>query len=244
MILGILLSASAEKILECGVFGVFRWRSLLNLLFKSECNLCRRDSLTPICDRCQTKLDRLQHRSRERLQRLSLPVWVWGQYRDELKQAITMMKYNNRPQIGDHLGEHLGRMWLQQVKVGQRQHPPITVVPLPMHVTKRRDRGFDQAEIIAQGFCRATNLPLVNQGLRRIRPTQALFDLSPSERQRELDRALQIGAARAELKRLDRPILLIDDIFTTGATAQAGATALRSAGFSVYGLAAIATTTR
>jgi len=221
---------------------VFRWRSLLNLLFKSECNLCRRDSLELICDRCQTKLDRLQHPNRERLWRLSLPVWVWGQYRDELKQAITMMKYNNRPQIGEYLGECLGRAWLAGTK--HQTHPPVVVVPLPMHAKKRRDRGFDQAEIIAEGFCRVTDLPLVAQGLQRVRPTQALFDLSPEERQRELKRALQIGTARSELKRLDRSILLVDDIFTTGATARAGMTALRSAGFSVYGLAAIATTSR
>ncbi len=223
---------------------MLRWRSLLNLLFKSECNLCRRDSPSPICDRCQPKLDRLQHRNRDHLRRLSLPVWVWGQYRDELKQAITTMKYNNRPQIGEHLGECLGRMWLKQAKAGRLKHPPIAVVPLPMHATKRRDRGFDQAEAIAQGFCRITGLPLIAQGLQRVRPTRALFELSPDERQRELDRALQIGAARAELRQLDRHILLIDDIFTTGATAQAGARALRSAGFSVYGLAAIATTAR
>jgi len=221
---------------------VFRWRSLLNLLFKSECNLCRRDSSEPICDRCQLQLDRLQHRNRERLWRLSPPVWVWGEYRGELKQAITTMKYNNRPQIGEHLGECLGRAWLMTMK--SQEHPPLVIVPLPMYAKKRRDRGFDQAEVIAEGFCRITNLPLVAQGLQRVRPTRALFELSSEERQRELKQALQIGSARSELKRLDRAILLIDDIFTTGATARAGATALRSAGFSVYGLAAIATTTR
>ena len=113
-----------------------------------------------------------------------------------------------------------------------------------MYVKKRRDRGFDQAEVIAEGFCRMTNLPLVAQGLQRVRPTRALFELSPEERQRELKQALRIGAARSELQRLDRAILLVDDIFTTGATARAGAEALRSAGFSVYGLAAIATTAR
>jgi ComF family protein len=224
------------------VLGVFGWRSLLNLLFKSECNLCRRDSLTPICDRCQRNLDRLQHRNRDRLQRLALPVWVWGEYRNELKQAIATMKYNNRPQVAAYLGECLGQMWQQPAQTGRRKHPPIAVVPLPMHAQKRRDRGFDQAEIIAQHFCQVTGLPLVAQGLQRVRPTQALFQLSPEARQRELDQALQLGAAQAELQRLDRQILLIDDIFTTGATARAGATALRSAGFSVYGLAAIATT--
>lgn len=219
---------------------MFRWRSLLNLLFKSECHLCRRDSSEAICDRCKTQLDRLQHRNRAHLWRLSLPVWVWGQYRDELKQAITTMKYYNRPQIGEHLGECLGRAWLAGTK--HHKHPPLAVVPLPMYVKKRRDRGFDQAEVIAEGFCRMTNLPLVAQGLQRVRPTRALFELSPEERQRELKQALRIGAARSELQRLDRAILLVDDIFTTGATARAGAEALRSAGFSVYGLAAIATT--
>lgn len=226
------------------MFGVFRWRSLLNLLFKSECNLCRRDSLTPICDRCQRRLDRLQHRNRAYLQRLSLPVWIWGEYRNELKQAITTMKYHNRPQIAEYLGECLGHMWQQQAQTRRPKHPPIAVVPLPMHAQKRRDRGFDQAEVIAQSFCQVTGLPLVAQGLERVRSTQALFQLSPEERQRELDRALQVGAARADLQRIDRKILLIDDIFTTGATARAGTTALRSAGFSVYGLAAIATTAR
>lgn len=226
------------------MFGVFRWRSLLNLLFKSECNLCRRDSLTPICDRCQRRLDQLQHRNRSHLQRLPLPVWIWGEYRNELRQAITTMKYNNRPQIAEYLGECLGHMWQQQAQTRRPKHPPIAVVPLPMHAQKRRDRGFDQAELIAQSFCQVTGLPLVAQGLERVRSTQALFQLSPEDRQRELDRALQVGAARVDLQRIDRKILLIDDIFTTGATARAGATALRSAGFSVYGLAAIATTIR
>jgi len=219
---------------------MFRWRSLLDLLFKSECSLCRRDSAGPICDRCGLRLDRLQHDSRERLWRLSPPVFVWGQYRDELKQAIVAMKYANRPQVGGYLGECLGHAWM----ASPQRLASIAVVPLPMHAKKRRDRGFDQAEEIARGFCRITSAPLVERGLERARSTQALFSLSPEERQRELERAFRIGADRDRLATLDRPILLVDDIFTTGATARAGAAALRTARLRVGGVAAIATTSR
>ncbi|MGD1903115.1 MAG: ComF family protein [Geitlerinemataceae cyanobacterium] len=217
-----------------------RWRSLLDLLFKSECSLCGRDSREPICDRCRPNLERLAHRNRERLWRLSPPTFVWGQYRGDLKRAIAAMKYSNRPQIGEYLGTRLGRAWMasaQRRKVGQ-----VIVVPLPMHPKKRRDRGFDQAEEIARGFCEVTGAPLVERGLERVRATRALFDLSPDERRRELARAFRVGPARERLLQLDRPILLVDDIFTTGATAKAGKAALDAARLPVAGLAAIATT--
>lgn len=108
-----------------------------------------------------------------------------------------------------------------------------------MHADKQRQRGFNQAELLARSFCQVTGLPLLAQGLVRNRTTEAQFHLSRSDREQNLANAFQIGKDL-----LHRPpgcsVLLLDDIYTTGATARAAAQALHQRQISVYGMVAVA----
>jgi predicted amidophosphoribosyltransferase len=112
-----------------------------------------------------------------------------------------------------------------------------------MHPEKQQQRGFNQAELIATAFCRQTGLPQV-KGLNRRRNTAPQFGLSAIDRAANLANAFEIGAffsGKNPLK--SRPtVLLLDDIYTTGATAQAAAQTLRRHQISVYGILAIAKT--
>lgn len=158
-------------------------------------------------------------------------------YSGALKQAIAALKYENQPQLADLLGLWMGNAW-------NRAYPllnPAIVVPIPMHVSKQQERGFNQAVLLARAFCQTTHLPLKEHGLERQRMTEAQFKLSPTERQQNLKDAFCLG--RSLLKRRpSQPILLLDDIYTTGATAQAAAAALRAHGFQVQGIVVLART--
>jgi ComF family protein len=109
----------------------------------------------------------------------------------------------------------------------------IIAIPIPLHPQKQRQRGFNQAELIAKGFCARTGIGL-NRSLLRTKATDAQFQLTPADRQQNLLDAFQLKAGH---KLQGRSIVLIDDIYTTGATINAASQALKTAGINVVGIA-------
>jgi hypothetical protein len=98
------------------------------------------------------------------------------------------------------------------------------VVPVPLHPTRLRERGYDQAALLAHACARAAGLPLAVRGLVRRRDTPAQARLDASARRKNLAGAFVAPAPLA------RPtVALVDDVLTTGATAEACARALRAA---------------
>ncbi|MBD0333956.1 MAG: ComF family protein [Cyanobacteria bacterium Co-bin13] len=212
---------------------------LLNVFLTSPCPLCDRTSPNGICPSCRKRLE--QERLLAPLQGLqsSLPVLAWGGYQGSLRQALGLLKYQHKPALAQLLGSYLGQCWQQQPKLSQAQTGQPVVVPIPLHVDKLSQRGFNQAELLAYWFCRQTQLPLASQGLVRVRTTQAQHGLGAQARQRNLDGAFGLGPAFHH-HRPSGPVLLIDDIYTTGATVLSAAQTLRHYGISVVGVGTIA----
>ena len=104
----------------------------------------------------------------------------------------------------------------------------LAVVPVPLHWSRRWHRGYDQAEALAEALAGRLELPMV-RALRRVRPTRTLWRLGRSERQRLLRNAFRARPGRSDRVR-GRPVLLVDDILTTGSTCGAAARALKAAG--------------
>ncbi|WP_228060593.1 MULTISPECIES: ComF family protein [unclassified Coleofasciculus] len=166
-----------------------------------------------------------------------LPVFVWGNYGGVLKRAIAALKYDNKPQLARPLGYWLGEAW--QKSPVAKESKKLTVVPIPIHPSKRQKRGFNQAELIAQSFCQFTGYSHQPFGLERIRETEAQFGLSVQERSQNLTGALEIGKSFRRNSPTS-PVLIVDDIYTTGATVRSAAQILRKQGIKVYGVVAIA----
>lgn len=148
------------------------------------------------------------------------------------------MKYNQCPDLARPLGQALGGCW-QHRQAARR--PPL-VVPIPMHAHKQRQRGFNQAALIAEAFCARTGLPLAKAGLLRTKATTPQFGLGLAERQHNLSGAFALGPY-FQRQRPTRPVLLLDDIYTTGTTMQMAALALRRSGVSVCGAVVVARAT-
>ena len=165
----------------------------------------------------------------------TLTVLAWAQYRGLLKQALTSLKYGNQSELGIWLGIQLGNYWRTCHTLSSWEK--AVVVPIPLHHERQVQRGYNQAELIAQGFCRATGLSFAPYGLMRTKRTLAMHSLGIQERKANLNGAFQVGK---KLPATSKPILLIDDIYTTGSTALAAATVLRTAGYTTAGITTVA----
>ncbi|MDR2838242.1 MAG: ComF family protein, partial [Azonexus sp.] len=117
---------------------------------------------------------------------------------------IHALKYGHRTLVARWLGEQMaadlpeGNHWL---------------IPLPLHPQRLRERGFNQALEIARSLARQRHLPLLVDCLQRTRPTVPQAGLDQSQRQRNVRGAFACNADLA-----GRPVILVDDVMTTGAT--------------------------
>ncbi|MEG3958801.1 ComF family protein [Microcoleus sp. herbarium2] len=212
-------------------------KSFLNLFLKSNCPLCQRPAAGEFCPYCHKQLHRCQLTDPGRFWHSEQRVFVWGEYGGALKRAIAALKYDGNPQLAKPLGGWLAEAWLSFPELAIDN---LTVVPIPLHQEKLKQRGFNQAELLAESFCELTGLPLQRHGLERVKNTQALFALTPQQRQAEMKNALSLGKDfRRRLPR-DR-VLLVDDIYTSGTTVKSAIQILKLSGISVYGTVALAT---
>ncbi len=212
-------------------------KSFLNLFLKSNCPLCQRPAAREFCPYCHKQLQRCQLSDPGRFWHSEQRVFVWGEYGGALKRAIAALKYDGNPQLAKPLGGWLAEAWLSFPELATDN---LTVVPIPMHQEKLKERGFNQAELLAESFCELTGLPLQRHGLARVKNTQPLFALTAVQRQAEMENALILGKDfRRRLPR-DR-VLLVDDIYTSGITVKSATKILKQSGISVYGTVALAT---
>lgn len=214
--------------------------ALLTVFLESSCPLCDRTTAESVCPSCRKQLSKTQLANPLQQGSSELPVLAWGAYQGSLRQAMAALKYNQKPALAELLGKNLGQVWQQQGQF-QLSNPawqPI-VVPIPLHQDKLQQRGFNQAELLARWFCRTTNLPLMANGLIRVRATKAQHGLGAAARQKNLSDAFALSDSWQQ-NRPHQPVLLLDDIYTTGATARSAAHTLKRYGISVVGVGAIA----
>ena len=103
---------------------------------------------------------------------------------------------------------------------------PDALVPVPIHASRKRMRGYNQSELIARELSRHTKIPVNCDLVTRIKKTLPQRELSESERQNNLKKAFKILQNDVKLS----TIVIVDDIYTTGSTIDAMAEALSGIG--------------
>ena len=141
---------------------------------------------------------------------------------DSVASSIYRFKYGNRQEYASFYGEEVAR------NLGEFIHriQPDGLIPVPLHVIRRRKRGYNQAQLLANAISRCTGVPVYDKIVMRKRNTLPQKQLNPRERQNNLKKAFIIRGNDVKLK----TILIIDDIFTTGSTIDEMARVLLTAG--------------
>ena len=223
------------------------WKEWTALLYPPECPVCQkllsdtedrrrhihgdcyrklRRIVEPMCKRCGKPLLSAQQEYCYDCQRRSsaceagYSLWMYDAVSSE---SIFAYKYDGKRAYADFYSQavlHFYRDWIESLHVQQ-------LIPVPLSRRKQRQRGFNQAALLAEKIAEGLSLPVNTQGLRRIHSTAPQKKLGKYERGENLKHAF---VADARYLQGVRRVLLIDDIYTTGRTVNYCAGALKQAG--------------
>lgn len=199
-------------------------KELLDWIYPSQCALCGLSGQPAICESCRSDMIPMAAGADPPASPgLSFRISAY-EYSGRAAQAVRRLKYGRATALAPFMAEELMRLAVEHGLTDW------AAVPVPIHWSRRCQRGFNQAELIAE------RMPLVLKGaLVRARATRPQVGLSGS------DRASNIaGAFRASAAVAGRRLMLIDDVVTSGNTARECALALLDAGAAEVGVLSFA----
>jgi ComF family protein len=171
---------------------------------------------------------------------------AWGGYHGQLRELIHLFKYEGMQPLAGRLGELLANSLENLVSPQLPQN--FLVVPVPMHAAKQHQRGYNHAELLARAAVAALRrrqpqwrLQVSTGLLRRMRQTVSQAGLTTHQRRANLRGAFFVSHPE---RVAGRHVLLIDDIYTSGATARVCSRVLRTAGAASVRVATVARTQR
>ncbi|MBI3634680.1 MAG: ComF family protein [Candidatus Rokubacteria bacterium] len=225
----------------------------LDLLYPALCPACgvalAADRRDPLCGACWTALDRIVPPLCDRCGTPGAaggpaftcqacidapPPWDRARaaavYRGPLREALHALKFEGRRSVAAPLGGLLAEAW-----PALALDAADALVPVPLAPDRQRERGFNQATLLAERLAARVGVPLRPRWLRRVRETAPQSELDAAAR-----RANVRGAFRATAAVGGRAVVVVDDVFTTGTTLGECARALRAAGARWVGVLAVA----
>lgn len=180
-------------------------RGKLSYVKEPRCKKCGRPLLEDTREFCSICSNKAFHF------REGMSVFV---YDGAVRKSVLAFKFKNRPEYAFFYAEELHR----QADAFIRSRRVEALVPVPVHPSRKRTRGYNQAELLAKQLGGIMDLPVMKDQLMRTKKTMPQKGLGSRERLQNLSDAFkwktQIGTAA-------RRILLVDDIFTTGSTIEA-----------------------
>ena len=216
---------------------------LIGLLYPKRCPLCQ-DILTGqearICTSCRKKAVPIRE---PKCKKCGKPIrsaqpeycfdcsgrehfftggWAVFPYEKEIKQSVYQFKFHNKREYSDFYVSEMAGIYGHEILRWQ----PDVLIPIPMYRKKQRVRGYNQAEILARGIAKILDLPVDTTLLYRVKETIPQKELTRKEREINLKNAFKTSRDAVKLKK----VLLVDDIYTTGATMDAAAAALLQCG--------------
>lgn len=219
------------------------FNSILDLLYPKRCPLCHhirpyggrdvcdvclknlKPVTAPCCMKCGKPIDNDEDEYCGDCKKLpksfkrGFPAFL---YEGAIKSSLYDFKYKNQRNYAEFYSRSIMQIYGKQLQsLGVEG-----IVPVPVSVRKKRIRGYNQAELLAERIGRTLGIPIYPDYLGRSVDTSPQKELNDKERMKNLKNAFKIGQNKIKLKK----ILLVDDIYTSGATIEACTRVLLSAG--------------
>jgi len=143
-------------------------------------------------------------------------------YDEIMRRSIARFKYAGRREYADFYAEEILRKYAREMLHWKCE----VLVPIPLHSSRRRNRGFNQAELLAEKISKRSGIPVDRTLLYRHKKTHVQKELDDRERLTNLKNAFSVRKGKIPYKN----IILVDDIYTTGSTMDAAAKILKENG--------------
>ena len=216
--------------------------ALVNMVFPRRCPVC--DEIVPmgdglICSRCRTKpqyireprcrrcgkqlADGMTQYCHDCRQRRHVYDYGYALYDyQSMRKSIYRFKYGKRCEYAAFYARDICGKLADELRMMDAD----SIVPVPVHASRKRERGYNQAELVAAELSRLTGIRMYGDLVRRVRKTVPQKELTIQERQNNLKKAFNITTNVVKLNKT----ILVDDIYTTGSTIDAVAMELKRHG--------------
>ncbi|MBU0629889.1 MAG: ComF family protein [Candidatus Margulisbacteria bacterium] len=179
------------------------WQSLLDLIFPPRCEVCKKPGNEALCPDCFNQISFMKP---------ALGIYSATKYAGVIRSAIQRLKFSKRRRLAEPLGVLLVKYVSHTPVLNMREID--TLIPVPLHPRRHKLRGFNQAELLTVSLAKYYDTPAAN-ALVRVKETTPQFDLPRDARLVNVKGAFKVADPRAVY---NKRVLLIDDIYTTGAT--------------------------
>jgi len=201
---------------------------LLHLLYPNNCVTCSNALIgyeNILCSKCESELPHTnfwQHADNPMAQRFwgrvplkGAAALYWFQKKDGVQQLIHQLKYKGKTDVGNYIGNKMAFA----LKSDNCIIPtPDLIIPVPLHWKKEKVRGYNQCSFIAQGIAEKTGWPVAYNVLERVLEKESQTKQKRFDRYGNVSNIFKLNSA---VNLSDKHILLVDDVVTTGATAEA-----------------------
>lgn len=186
-----------------------------------ECKKLLQYVKEPRCKKCGKPIERMEQEycydcaKKRHFYIQGAAVWV---YNEPMKKSIYQFKYHNKREYADFYVQEIVREYGKLI----REWGADVLIPIPLHSSRKRKRGFNQAELLSRKLGQVFNIPVDEKSLKRVKKTVPQRELDDKSRMHNIKNAFKICENKVKLKY----IILVDDIYTTGSTIEEAARVL------------------
>lgn len=205
--------------------------NLLDWIYKKKCYFCRssRESVK-MCTKCYEKMHFYSQNANRIISGVN--VYTCGFYKSEMQKLIRGLKYHRQSDLAFYQAKFMWEYW-QMLNVDKK----FIVIPVPMHKNRKNKRKYNHMELVALEFCKLSGFDYNFNLIERIKDTKPQYNLKREQRMQNLANAFRVNCK----EELQKPLLIIDDICTTGSTFESMIQELNKNG--IYNITCLATAT-
>lgn len=183
-------------------------KRLLDFIYETKCYFCSGSKEdTVFCSKCYNSVDFFSNQPVSKI--ANCRVYAVTYYKEITQKLIRAVKYHNKKELAPFQAKMMYEYWQGTSECDKK----YTVIPVPMFYSKGRKRNYNHMDLVAEEFCRLSGYKLAEKSLVRTRETAPQYKLSKKERMKNLKDAFALKD-----KNFQEPVMLMDDISTTGTT--------------------------
>ncbi len=194
--------------------------SILDLIYRKKCYFCGKSKYSvKMCQDCYDELYFNDYTVNRTINGIN--IYSCGMYEKNLQKLIRGLKYHKQKELAYYLAKFMYE-YFNSLQIDKN----FQVIPVPLHQNRIKKRKYNHMELVAEEFCKLSGFTANFELIKRIKDTKPQYKLSRKERMQNLFQAFEVDKS----KLLDMPVLILDDICTTGSTFEEMINALKKKG--------------
>lgn len=182
--------------------------NLLDWIYKKKCYFCKSSKeAVKMCSQCYEQMDFLPIRINRIIEGKN--IYCAGVYSKNLQKLIRGIKYHNQKDLAYYLAKFMAEYFTQIYSDKE-----FEIIPVPIYPKREKKRKYNHMNLVGEEFCRLTKNTLNTNLIKRVKDTKPQYKLKREERIKNLANAFKVDKTKYN----DKPLLIIDDICTTGST--------------------------